>query len=61
METINIFSIMTIAFFGSFGHCIGMCGGIVIAYTGTKVDQNGAKQNKQQPIFSTLLDAYLPT
>ena len=30
---------MTIAFFGSFGHCIGMCGGIVIAYTGTKVDQ----------------------
>ena len=43
METINILSIITIAFLGSFGHCIGMCGGIVIAYTGTKVDQKWGK------------------
>lgn len=43
METINILSIITIAFLGSFGHCIGMCGGIVIAYTGTKVDQKWAR------------------
>ncbi len=29
---------MAIAFLGSFGHCIGMCGGIVIAYSSAKVD-----------------------
>jgi sulfite exporter TauE/SafE len=38
VEAINFFSIVTIAFLGSFGHCIGMCGGIVLAYTGAKVD-----------------------
>jgi sulfite exporter TauE/SafE len=43
METIDILSIMTIAFLGSFGHCIGMCGGIVIAYSGTKIDQKWGK------------------
>ena len=30
---------MFIAFLGSFGHCIGMCGGIVIAYSSAKVDK----------------------
>ena len=34
---------MTIAFFGSFGHCVGMCGGIVVAYTSTKVDEKWSK------------------
>ncbi|MCH9741297.1 MAG: sulfite exporter TauE/SafE family protein [Epsilonproteobacteria bacterium] len=43
METIDIVSIITIAFLGSFGHCIGMCGGIVIAYSGTKVNQKWGK------------------
>lgn len=43
METIDIVSIITIAFLGSFGHCIGMCGGIVIAYSSTKVQQNWNK------------------
>ncbi len=43
MEAIDIISVMTIAFLGSFGHCIGMCGGIVIAYTGTKVDKAWGK------------------
>ncbi|BDY12377.1 sulfite exporter TauE/SafE family protein [Hydrogenimonas cancrithermarum] len=38
MEAINFLSIATIAFLGSFGHCVGMCGGIVLAYTGAKVD-----------------------
>ncbi|NQV50906.1 MAG: sulfite exporter TauE/SafE family protein [Candidatus Marinimicrobia bacterium] len=33
METVDLISIITIAFMGSFGHCIGMCGGIVIAYS----------------------------
>lgn len=43
METVDIISIITIAFLGSFGHCIGMCGGIVIAYSSTKVQQNWNK------------------
>ena len=43
METIDILSIITIAFLGSFGHCIGMCGGIVIAYSSTKVAQEWTK------------------
>ncbi len=43
MEAINIISIITIAFLGSFGHCIGMCGGIVVAYTSTKIDDKWSK------------------
>lgn len=43
METIDILSIITIAFLGSFGHCIGMCGGIVIAYSSTKIGQDWNK------------------
>ncbi len=38
MDSINLFTIISIAFLGSFGHCIGMCGGIVIAYSSTKID-----------------------
>ena len=33
MEHIEIASLLSIAFFASLGHCVGMCGGIVIAYT----------------------------
>ncbi len=40
MEAIDLFSILTIAFLGSFGHCVGMCGGIVIAYTSAKVNSS---------------------
>ena len=43
MDTINLLSIMTIAFLGSFGHCVGMCGGIVVAYSSTKVDDKWSK------------------
>ena len=52
METVDILSIITIAFLGSFGHCIGMCGGIVIAYSSTKVQQ---KWSKIQQSISHLL------
>ena len=44
METISIISIITIAFLGSFGHCVGMCGGIVIAYSSTKIKSHYSKQ-----------------
>lgn len=43
LEGINLISIITIAFLASFGHCIGMCGGIVIAYSSTKVDSKWKK------------------
>ena len=43
MEAVSIISIITIAFLGSFGHCIGMCGGIIIAYSSTKIDENDSK------------------
>ncbi len=46
MEAIDIFSIITIAFLGSFGHCIGMCGGIIVAYSSTKIDDTWAKQKQ---------------
>jgi sulfite exporter TauE/SafE len=31
MGGIDILAVVTAAFLGSFGHCLGMCGGIVIA------------------------------
>ncbi len=43
MDSVNILSIITIAFLGSFGHCIGMCGGIVVAYSSTKIDDEWSK------------------
>lgn len=43
METLNIISIITIAFIGSFGHCVGMCGGIVVAYSTLKIDAKSSK------------------
>lgn len=43
METINLLSIITIAFLGSFGHCIGMCGGIVLAYSSIKIEPKSSK------------------
>ncbi len=43
METLNILTIISIAFLGSFGHCIGMCGGIVLAYSTIKIDPKSSK------------------
>ncbi|NPA60137.1 MAG: sulfite exporter TauE/SafE family protein [Epsilonproteobacteria bacterium] len=43
METVNIITIITIAFLGSFGHCIGMCGGIVLAYSTIKIEPQSSK------------------
>ena len=54
METLDLLSIMTIAFLGSFGHCIGMCGGIVIAYSSSKIDREWgrAKQALSHLLYS---------
>jgi len=46
METVNILTIITIAFLGSFGHCIGMCGGIVVAYSTIKIEPQSSKVSK---------------
>lgn len=46
MEAVSIISIITIAFLGSFGHCIGMCGGIIIAYSSTKIDDSWTKKKQ---------------
>lgn len=37
MSEINLITIATIALLGGFGHCLGMCGGIVIAYSSHKL------------------------
>jgi sulfite exporter TauE/SafE len=43
MEGIDIFAVITAAFLGGFGHCLGMCGGIVIAYTTAKIDKKWSR------------------
>lgn len=46
METVNLLTIISIAFLGSFGHCIGMCGGIVMAYSTIKIEPQSSKVSK---------------
>jgi sulfite exporter TauE/SafE len=43
LENIDLIALITIAFIGSIGHCSGMCGGFVIAYTTAKIDQKWQK------------------
>jgi len=38
MENIDLYIIISTALLASVGHCIGMCGGIVIAYSSAKLD-----------------------
>lgn len=52
MENASLLAIAAAAFFGSLGHCVGMCGGFVLAYSSTKVGSHfGAKDR----FFSHLL------
>jgi len=46
METLNLLTLMSIAFLGSFGHCVGMCGGIVLAYSTIKIEPQSSKVSK---------------
>ena len=43
MENIDLIIIISTAFLGSVGHCIGMCGGIVVAYSSSKIDQKSSQ------------------
>lgn len=51
MGNLDLIIILTTAFLGSIGHCIGMCGGIVVAYSSTKIDQ---KTNYWKQTFAHL-------
>lgn len=51
MGNIDLIIILTTAFLASVGHCIGMCGGIVVAYTSTKLSE---KSSYLQQTFSHL-------
>jgi len=42
MNNIDLIIILSTAFLGSVGHCIGMCGGIVVAYSSSKIDPNAS-------------------
>ncbi|WP_294954426.1 sulfite exporter TauE/SafE family protein [Sulfurovum sp.] len=42
MNDIDLLVILSTAFLGSVGHCIGMCGGIVVAYSSTKIDHKAS-------------------
>ena len=42
MGNLDLIIILTTAFLGSVGHCIGMCGGIVVAYSSSKIDQRSS-------------------
>lgn len=42
MQYFDILSIFSIAFISSLGHCVGMCGGLVIAYTRAKIHNSHA-------------------
>lgn len=43
MESINLFAIISVALLGSLGHCIGMCGGFIVAYSSAKIDPKSSK------------------
>jgi len=54
MANIDLYIIFTTALIASFGHCTGMCGGIVVAYSSAKIDMkdNLFKRNISHIIYS---------
>ena len=46
MEAIDFTTIFITAFLGSVGHCIGMCGGFILAYSSAKIDTNWSKTHQ---------------
>ncbi|WP_456323011.1 sulfite exporter TauE/SafE family protein [Hydrogenimonas sp.] len=46
MGSVELSTIFLVALLGSFGHCIGMCGGFVLAYTAAKVDTHWSKTHQ---------------
>ncbi len=46
MEIFDLGAIFIVAFLGSIGHCIGMCGGFVLAYSSAKIGQEWSKSHQ---------------
>ena len=43
MESTDLWTIFIVALLGSLGHCIGMCGGFVLAYSTSKIEKGRTK------------------
>lgn len=41
--SLELLAILAFGFFGSLGHCIGMCGGFIVSYTTAKMDASTSK------------------
>ncbi len=46
MGNIELGTIFLVALLGSVGHCIGMCGGFVVAYSAAKIDKGWSKTHQ---------------
>ena len=46
LGTIDFTTIFIAAFLGSVGHCIGMCGGFILAYSSAKIDTDWSKTHQ---------------
>lgn len=54
MEAIDLMAVVTVAFFGSLGHCSGMCGGFIVAYTAKKIRHSDSllRQNLRHLLYN---------
>jgi len=43
VDIVNFYVVISVAFLGSLGHCVGMCGGFIVAYTAAKIDASKSK------------------
>ena len=46
MGAIDFTTIFVVAFLGSVGHCIGMCGGFILAYSSAKIGEDWSKAHQ---------------
>jgi sulfite exporter TauE/SafE len=46
LGTIDYTTIFAVAFLGSVGHCIGMCGGFILAYSSAKIGEDWSKAHQ---------------
>jgi sulfite exporter TauE/SafE len=46
MNAINFAAILSVALLGSFGHCVGMCGGFIAALSGSKIGEDASPFKK---------------
>jgi sulfite exporter TauE/SafE len=44
--SLELLAILAFGFFGSLGHCVGMCGGFIVSYTTAKMDASSSKTSQ---------------